>query len=278
MTNYIEKRKRDRRNGKAIGAIEMMSSSLKKEIDAFETIVEKMNKEYGLRDDQTPFLADHFLFFRVVFKDIAEMSKQLIIVKDENDLNLLSRNLVVHLHDFFDTTKDFLGDRMRKTLSILPNGDYLKLELQKLKDVYNGLKDVVFNDLSEVRHNAAAHKDPNSLKLNRTIKNLSLSSVSRSCLSAWILFGLIMNFHQNIIYAIRIQQEKEILAGGGSLNENTKIELKKPKSVSVELKKVYMILQGVEPEVADLLCELTPEGLKKLREINEYLQKEKRVK
>jgi hypothetical protein len=278
ITKIIEKRKARKVNKQAIGAFEGLSATIKDEINILETSIENMSKKYGVSEEQTPFILNHFLFFRVAFQDILRMTIQALSVEDEYDANLHSRNLVVHLHDFIDTTKDFLGKKMRDDLSLFVDSDYLKNELQSLKTIYKQIKDDIFQNLSDVRHNTVAHKDTNALKLSRMIKHVSADKIQRASIQVFMLFGFIINFHQTILYSLKVQHDSKFKVLEENLTEASGIEFKKPKSISAMLTKLLLIINGVEDEVADILCELTPDGIKKLKELKEYLEDDKNFK
>lgn len=271
ITKYIERKKKEKINKEALIALDKIATSLREEIDNFETIIDRMNKEYKV--EETPILINQFLFFRISFCDIVGILKQLVKVQDEHEENLLCRTLSLNLYEFIDDTKDFLGPKMKEGLSGLPNESYLISELYKLKKYYWDIrKNNLFNDLAEVRHNTVGHKDMNSIRVSRMIKNISSVNIAAICFVVFMLFSLIINFQHNIFFSIKNQIDKEESVADKNKNESDKeVTSKKRRGVEAEFKRMLLKIKGVAPDFADVLCEVTPETIKKLEELIEYL-------
>lgn len=278
ITKYIERRKRERLNKTAIATFEKLISSLDEEIVGFETSIDLMQKEYKV--DIVPPVINNFLFFRIAFRDIFTTIKLLITVEGEQGENLNIRVLAHQLFEFLKKTKVLLGRQMIESLAGFPDEEYLIMELFKLQKYQKAITRLLFDDLGKIRNNTIGHLDLDSVTVNRIIKEINPKTVVANFVVVWMLFALTLNFHKNIFDSIIALQNKEALGTieihDNSIDNTTK---RKRRGVDEEFKRILFILEGVEPEIAEILCDLSKDDIDKLKKTVEgvigYLNKKK---
>jgi hypothetical protein len=258
-----KQQKHDTKNDSFEQLIETIDSQIKDLVSAIEI----MHAQF--QTDLVPAIFNNYLFFRLAFKDIFSTVCQLLKSQQERDRNLIARSLATHLHEFLSDTQDFLGPKTKGGLvdfDNLSNQDLLIKDLYKLKEIYRAIKNKTFKSLSDIRNNTAAHKDPNSLLLNRKIQNIKTEEVQLYSILCSVLFMIIVHFQNNVLASI-IQQMN---AGTGTM-----IPVTPYRTVEQKFTEVCMIMQGVEPWIAELASKLTQEEMKKLNEIVAYLQEKR---
>lgn len=266
LKNIFTKRTSKGNSKKTPDSLSILVDSLTLEIDQIVTKINEMKAIY--KTDELPPLINHFLFFKINFKDIVNLTIQLSKADNEQERNLLNRSLAVHLYEFLDDTKDFLGKNFKKELEEIPNSDFLIAELYKLKEYYKATKGLMFKDLGGIRHNTAAHKTHDSLSLHQMIRNIDSKEINTNCMLVWLFYTAVANFQDSIIQFIKhhIENKEKI--------DSEKSLYQKEIGVNAEMKKNIMILRGVEPEFAKYLCVLPPERIHQLRETVGLLAKE----
>ncbi len=191
-------------------AVEFMNrliTILDEEINNIYEAYNLMSEKYNIYN--LPFILNSVLFFKTNIKDIVLATKQMISEKDELQKNLNARTVALHLYDFLDYTKDFLGPNMRKELEVLPDSDFHIQELNKLKKYYQTIKESIFQELRDIRHSVIAHKDKNSIELHKKIKEINPDKINSSCMIVWVLITFILRFQKNIIISIRTNDNKK---------------------------------------------------------------------
>lgn len=264
---YFERKKSTKISKGTVHLMDGIISSLDEEIKNLEDAINLVSKEYS--ETELPIVINSFLFFRVIFKDIVLVTEQLIEEKDEQQRNLLIRTVALHLYEFLDDTKDFLGPKLRTSLKQFSDSDFHIQELNKLKKYYSIIKNLIFKELGDIRHSVIAHKDQNSIELNRKIKELNHSNnIHGFCMLAWTLFGLILRFQNNLLISYKADYHSKN-ESQNSLEET----FEKSKnvnefiSVDIEFNKFLMLLSGVSFPAAEFLGDLTPDVLGKLKEL-----------
>lgn len=264
---YFERKKRTKISKGTVHQMDGIISSLDEEIRNLEDAIKLVSKEYS--ETELPIVINSFLFFRVTFKDIVLVTEQLIKEKDEQQRNLLIRTVALHLYEFLDDTKDFLGPKLRASLTQFPDSNFHIQELNKLKKYYSIIKNLIFKELGDIRHSVIAHKDQNSIELNRKIKGINhTNNIDSSGMLVWALFGLIISFQKNLMISLKYDYHRknefqnsaaETLAKSKNVNEFI--------SVDIEFNKFLMLLSGVSFPAAEFLGDLTPDVLGKLKEL-----------
>lgn len=264
---YFISKKRIQFQKKVDNHLDILTESLTKDIDDIANVVQLIKSKYNT--DELPIVINHFLFFKVSFRDIISLTKQVADAKDKHEKNLLNRTLAQHLYEFLDDTKDFLGKNFKNDLEKLPNSILLVPELYRLKEYYKAIKNSMFSALGDIRHNTSAHKTQDGTVLNRMIKSIDSKEVNTNCILVWMLFALILNFQTNILRSIMHHEESKILKKTSEI-EPFIIEL----GIDAEFKKDIMILQGVHPEFAKYICNLSKVQIEKLQRAVALLSKE----
>jgi len=258
MLNIFKSRrnKAELSNISAVNIYDGLIKRLDSEIKMLEKAVRVMKKKY--KTDELPLLINNLIFFRISFSDILSTVKQ-IIPAEGKDKNLLLRSLSLHMYEFLDDTKDFLGPRLRKDLCIIPNSVFHLKQLQELKILYKSIRESAQNNLGGIRHNTIAHKEQNSIELNRLIKSIKTKEgdIQMAFILVSILFGCIIRFQKNIITSITKQ---------GKIKEGDLVV------IFSEVKKWLYILKHELPyEVADYLSKLSNDQLITLKvKLDEY--------
>lgn len=274
IKNFFERRKNKKVTNKAIKLMDSIIFSIDSEIENLEEAINLMNEKYKV--DALPLVANNFLFFRVTFKDIVILTKQSLEETDAKKRNLLTRFLALHLYEFLDDTKDFLGKKLKEDLEKFPDHEFHIRELYRLKDYYYSIKNNIFKELGDIRHNVAAHKNQNSIELSKSIREVDRSNVETSCMLVWMLFSLILRFQKNLTYSIsndciKKPNTKELNKSSPEQNNTVKEYI----TIDSEFRKSAMIMYGVSPALAEVYSKLTPEGFKKLKELVEYMEAQK---
>ncbi|WP_018611579.1 hypothetical protein [Segetibacter koreensis] len=267
ITKYIKRRSRERLSRKTIAIYAKLIALLGREIDVYDTIATSLNEEFSLQT--TPPLINNFMFFNLAFRDIIGTVKQLISLEGEEDKNLPNRVLAHQLYEYLEKTKALLGGKFKDSLSGMPDEVYLVKQLNRLKEYNNAIHKYLYNHLREIRHNTLGHMDRDAIKVNRLIKTINSNDLINSFILIFMLYALIRNFHNTIIYTIRTHLVEE--------SQNTAViaEITPPETrirgVDAEFKRIHLIIREVDPRIAEFVCDLSPEYIKKLQELSEFL-------
>ena len=269
----MQRRKAEKSTAKFNTTMSSLITLLSNDIEIYQNAVSQMQEQF--KTENIPPILNSILFFRITFRDIVSLTKQVITAKEGFDKNVNSRSLALHLYEFLDDTQDFFGPKMKESIESIgfSDKDFLIKEMYRLKEYYKATKNAVFKNLAEVRHNTVAHKTQNSVLLNKMINDLSSNDIETSCLLIWILFYMVVGFQKNIINAtFQLLQEKKLIEESNS-NYLQNNNIKKRFEIDKEYKKIVLTMQGMEPEMAEVLCDVTPEALNKMIELAEHLQK-----
>lgn len=264
---YFERKKSLKISNGTARQMDGIISSLDEQVKNLEDAIDLVSKKYSATD--LPIIINSFLFFRVTFKDIVLVTEQLVEEKDEQQRNLLTRTLALHLYEFLDDTKDFLGSKLRVSLKQFPDSDFHIQELNKLKKYYSIIKNLIFKELGNVRHSVIAHKDQNSRELIRKIKEINYTNnVDSSGMLVWALFGLIIRFQKNIMISIKYNyhnnESKNSLEEPFEKSKNVNEFI----SVDIEFNKFLMLLSGISFPTVAFFNDITPDLLEKLKELD----------
>ena len=265
INKYFGRKKSINISKRPVHLMDKIISSLDEDIKNLEDAIKLASKESNTTN--LPIVINSFLFFRVTFKDIVLVTEQLIEEKDEQKKNLLIRTVALHLYEFLDDTKDFLGQRLRVSLKQFPDSDFHMQELNKLKKYYSIIKNLIFKELGDIRHSVIAHKDQNSIELNRKIKELNQpNNIHGFCMLVWVLYGLILRFQKNLLISLKV----DYYSKNESQNSLEKTFEKSKNvaefiSVDIEFNKCLMLFSGISFPGLKFLDDLTPDVLAKLK-------------
>jgi hypothetical protein len=228
------------------------------QVDGLSNVVEIMQAKYTT--ELVPPIFENYLFFRLVYKDILTLIDQLLKVENDREKNLIARSLALHLYEFLDDSQDFLGPKMKGGLigfEELKEFDKLQKDLYKLKEIARAVKNKAFKELGEIRNSTSAHKEQNSLLLKKKIAELNVKDVNIRAVLCTAFFMCIMQFQNNVLQAITSDMPEH------SLTE--KLPFQPYKSVDQTFRQFSMIIQGVDPQLAEILSRLTNEEIDHLR-------------
>jgi len=220
------------------------------------------------------FILNSVLFFRTNFKDIVLVTKQMNSEKDEQQKNLTARTLALHLYEFLDDTKDFMGQKMRKELEHFPDSNFHIEELNKLNKYYQTIKQPIFQELRDIRHSTIGHKDQNSLELHRKIKEINIANIERSCMMVWVIIDLILKFQKNLLISIKKNINKK-----DELQSLPDVTLKKDDiengliSIDFEIQDILLLVKGISLAEVKFFNELPPVIKYKMKELGNVEKK-----
>lgn len=265
MRKYIRKlfnrnSKVNKGNGtirETISQMDKIVSHLNEEISNLESAISEVSEKSNSTD--IPIILNNFLFFRVTFKDIVLSTQLLLEEENEQKKNLLLRSLVLHIYEFLDDTKDFLGKKFRADLKEISDYDFHLQELNLLKRYYELIKKLKFKELSDIRHSVIAHKDQNSIVLNNKIKEIDHIDIDSSWLLIFLLFALIIRFQKNMLISIKNDYKKK--RGDESVSDNKFISIKRV------FDHFTMLFSGIPFSILALLENLPPDVYAKFMEL-----------
>lgn len=243
---------------------ELIIKSISEYSEVFVEALEATQKKY--QTDEIPKVLNHILMFKLHLKDITTEWQRISDSKDDIQKNLGYRSLCLHLYEFLDKAKAFLGNSFRRELRMYPNCESLCSDLDFTKKWYKALKNIVFNELAEIRHNAIGHKSENSLKLQKLQTDLDYKKIDTMMILIYVFFAIVLRFDDNIISSLTAKQNNV------SEDEREKI-FKSLQPAKNELVKFMFVLKGFDLKTAELLSK--PEVQRKINEIVEYLRGEK---
>lgn len=226
--------------------------------------IEKIQLQY--KTYVVPIILNSMLFFRLTLVDLLTVTTQYHNSKSKHEKNIIIRNLAVHLYEFFDDTKDFLGPKMKDSLKGMPDEGILTKDLYSVKSYYKALKDIVFKSLMEIRNNSGAHKEQNAIILRNKIDEIDNDKIIGYLIMSMLFLGMIIQFQNNVINSIANLKNQEN-------PEHVLLTHRRPENIMRE--GIYLI-RGVEPILANYLSDLTAKEIeilsKKLVELKEYLE------
>ena len=71
---------------------------LNPQIEQIDAVFQSMQSKYNTKE--LPLIINNFLFFKITFRDILTSMNQLQNLTDQDEINLTTRSLALHLYDF----------------------------------------------------------------------------------------------------------------------------------------------------------------------------------
>jgi hypothetical protein len=275
MNEELYKQESDKSKNDFNNSMEFLSNMLGEQIDMWHEVAESLNKKYNV--ESTPPVINNLLFFRICFRDIVDATKQLRNSTAKSEINHNSRVLALHLYEFLEDINEMFGHKLRKNLQLLPDSDFLINELNRLKTYQKSINTILLNKLKPIRHNTIGHKHKDAIVLNQILQKVKSNDIEAYSFLVWIFSLQIACFQNNVLHMLKVTSENKRLNPPKDITTlNEEITLTRIGSkVDYEFKRCMLMLKGVDPQIAAVLCKWTAEEInreiKSLSELQDYI-------